>query len=63
MTAQNVRFKKKFALAILFWASGTVLAFYAKADLGTYTAFTTVVCGLFKAADVADKKLNNGSYS
>jgi len=62
MTDQNGRLKKKFTLALLFWVSGTVLAFYAEADLGTYTAFTTVVCGLFKAADVADKKLNNGKY-
>ena len=56
------RFKKKYTLALLFWASGTVLAFQTDATLGSYTAFATIVLGLFKTADVIDKNINGGQY-
>jgi len=62
MTEVLAKFKKKFALAVMFWGTGSLLAFYVHAGLGEYTAFTTIVLGLFKAADVADKKLNGGHY-
>ena len=62
MKAVLSRLKKKYTLALLFWASGTWLAFDVEAGLGEYTAFTAIVCGLFKAADVADKRLNGGKY-
>ena len=57
------QFKKKFTLALLFWGSGTALAFTVDSSLGEYTAFSAIVLGLFKASDVADKHLNDGKYS
>ena len=56
-------FKKKFTLACMFWAAGSGLAFMVGSSLGEYTAFSAVVLGLFKMSDVADKRLNGGSYS
>lgn len=58
----NKYFKKKFALTCMFWVSGTYIAIDTSAELASYTAFTTIVLGLFKASDVADKKLNGGHY-
>lgn len=64
MTVKSVAslLRKKFTLALLFWASGTALAFTAAATLPQYTAFAAIVLALFKASDVADKKLNGGKY-
>jgi hypothetical protein len=62
MSALLERFKKKFALACMFWFTGTYIAISAESQLGEYTAFTTIVLALFKASDVADKKLNGGNY-
>ena len=62
MNALLNRFKKKYTLALLFWVSGTALAFKVESGLGEYTAFTAIVLGLFKVADVADKRLNGGKY-
>ena len=62
MTELMSKFKKKYTLALLFWATGSVLAFTSNAALGEYTAFSAIVLGLFKAADVTDKKLNGGNY-
>ena len=56
------KFRKKYTLALLFWATGTLLAFKVDAGLGEYTAFAAIICGLFKAADVTDKRLNGGQY-
>jgi len=57
------KFKKKFALAVMFWATGSVIAFMVHSTLGEYTAFTAIVLGLFAGGDVADKKLNGGRYT
>ena len=52
-------FRKKFALTLLIWASGTVLAFATLASLGEYTAFSVMLLGSFAAADLVDKKVSN----
>jgi len=62
MTELLSKFKKKFSLACMFWATGTYIAVEQSSALGEYTAFTVIVLGLFKASDVADKKLNGGHY-
>lgn len=59
---QRWRWRKKFALALLFWGSGTALAFKVAAGLGEFTVFTATVLAMFKVADVADKHLNGGNY-
>jgi hypothetical protein len=53
------RFRKKFTLALLLWASGTALAFTMQTGLGEYTAFATLLLGVFGTQDVVDKKLIN----
>lgn len=53
------RFRKKYTLTLLIWASGTLLAFYSDASLGTYTGFATLLLGVFGAADLVDKKVAN----
>jgi hypothetical protein len=51
--------RKKFALTLLLWASGTALAFVMKSDLGAYTLFSTLLLGVFGTQDVVDKKMKN----
>ena len=46
----------------MFYVSGTIMAFLNSSTLGEYTAFAAIIVGIFGAADVTDKKLNNGSY-
>jgi hypothetical protein len=53
------RFRKKYTLTLLLWASGTALAFYGGAGMGEYTAFATLLLSAFGAADLVDKKLAN----
>lgn len=55
--------KKKYALSLAIFVVGSALAFKTGAGLGEYTAFATMLLGTFALADVADKKLNGGSYS
>jgi len=51
--------RKKFSLTLLLWASGTALAFHTNSDLGSYTAYATLLLGIFGAADLVDKKVEN----
>lgn len=51
--------RKKFALTLLLWASGTALAFHVGSGLGEYTAYATLLLGIFGAADLVDKKIQN----
>lgn len=53
------KFRKKFTLTLLLWASGTALAFYTDAGLGAYTAFATLLLASFGTADLVDKKVVN----
>ena len=48
--------RKKFTLALLCWASGTVLTVFAFEDatLGDYTMFCAAVSAIFGLADVFD---------
>lgn len=55
--------KKKFAFALLSLVAGFYIALKTGSALGEWTAFTTMVLGLVFAADVADKRLNGGSYN
>lgn len=54
--------KKKYALAWAIFAVGAVLVFVAPTQLGGWTTFGVTMLGTFAAADVADKKLNGGTY-
>ena len=54
-----MKFRKKFVLTILLWASGTVLAFTVNSSLGEYTAYATLLLGIFGASDLVDKKVAN----
>lgn len=49
------RFRKKYTLALLCWASGTGFAFYNAATMTEYTYFVVALLGLFASADVAEK--------
>lgn len=51
------RFKKKYTLALLLWAAGSVLAFMTKATLSEYTMFAGTVLTIFGIADVSEKKV------
>ena len=53
------RFRKKYALTLLIWVSGTALAFTSSAALGEYTAFSVILLGVFGASDLVDKKVAN----
>ena len=54
--------RKKYSMAWAVFLVGAVLVFTSPASLGAWTAFGTVLLGVFCGADVADKKLNGGSY-
>ena len=56
MIEKTGRWRKKYALTLLCWAGGTVLAFYTKADLITYTAFCGTLLATFGIADLVDKE-------
>jgi len=49
------RFRKKYTLALLLWASGTALAFHISADMISYTAFAALLLSIFGVADLIDK--------
>ncbi len=53
------KFRKKYTLALLLWASGTALAFTVETTLGEYTAFAALLLSAFAAADLVDKKVVN----
>ena len=54
--------KKKYTMAWAAFLVGAVLVFTNLPALGAWTAFSVTILGVFSAADVADKKLNGGSY-
>ena len=49
------KFRKKYTLALLCWASGTGFAFYSTTTMTEYTYFVVALLGLFASADVAEK--------
>ena len=53
------KFRKKFILTLLLWASGTALAFKVGSSLGEYTAYATLLLAIFGASDLVDKKVIN----
>ena len=53
------KFRKKYTLAILLWASGTAIALITQATLGEYTMFAGTVLTLFGAGDLVDKKVQD----
>lgn len=53
------RFRKKFTLTLLIYVAGTALAFHAGSGLGEYTAFATLLLGVFGSQDLVDKKMKN----
>ena len=55
--------KKKWALTVYCTLVGTVIAILNAATLGAWSLFALSMIGAFGAADVADKKLNGGSYN
>ena len=56
---RDAMFRKKFTLTLLLWVSGTALAFHTHADLGSYTAYATLLLAIFGASDLVDKKVEN----
>jgi TctA family transporter len=56
--------RKKFTLACMCWASGTLLTIFQfdGAQLSDYTVFVTAVAGIFSVTDVLEKaaKRNKG---
>lgn len=55
--------KRKYALTVFCTVMGAFVAFRTNATLGEWTVFAMAIIGTFGAADVADKKLNGGTYS
>lgn len=53
------RWRKKYALTLLIFVTGTVLAFKLGSSLGEYTAFCTLLLGVFGTQDLVDKKVAN----
>ena len=49
------RFRKKYTLALLLFAAGTLLAFTSSATLTEYTVFAGVLLAIFGTADVVGK--------
>ena len=53
------KFRKKYTLALLLFAAGTVIAIMTKASLGDYTFFTATLLTIFGGADLVDKKVKD----
>jgi hypothetical protein len=43
----------------MIFVAGSGLAFYVNSSLGEYTAFATILLGIFGTQDLVDKKLPN----
>lgn len=56
------RFRKKFGFTLIAFAVATVALFIDKLTGGEWVTVTTVLAGVFGAADVADKRLNGELY-
>lgn len=54
--------KRKYALAVFCTLFGAVIAWKTGSSLGDWTIFAATMIGTFGVADVADKKLNGGTY-
>lgn len=52
--------RKKYVLTWATFLGGMTIGLLTGATLGEYTAFSTMILGVFVAADVTDKKLNGG---
>lgn len=57
MTDTPARFRKKYALALMLFVAGTVLAFYTHATLTQYTFFAGTLLAIFGTADLIDNKV------
>lgn len=55
--------KKKWMLTVGLFVVGAAIALMTGASLEAWTMFAMGLLGTFGAADVADKKLNGGTYS
>ena len=53
------RFRKKYTLALMLYAAGTVMAFLFTWSAGEYTTFAALLLSIFGAADLVDKKVSN----
>jgi len=53
------RWRKKYTLTLLIFAAGSALAFKLGSSLGEYTAFATLLLGVFGTQDLVDKKVAN----
>ena len=53
------RFRKKYTLALLLYAAGTIMAFAFAWTAGEYTTFAALLLGIFGTADLVDKKVSN----
>jgi len=51
----NGRFRKKFSLTLLLWASGSFLAYHVGATLTEFTGFAALLLGIFGTQDLIDK--------
>jgi hypothetical protein len=54
--------KRKYALAVFCTLFGSAIAIRTGATLGEWTIFAVSMISAFGVADVADKKLNGGTY-
>lgn len=54
--------KRKYAVTVFCTLFGSIVAIRTNASLAEWTVFAVAMIGAFSAADVADKKLNGGSY-
>lgn len=57
-----MRLKKKYTMAWAAFLVGAVLVFTNPAALPAWIGFSTAILTVFSTADVADKKLNGGTY-
>ena len=53
------RLRKKYALTWAVFLGGTAIGWHTGADLGAYTAFSTLILSVFAVSDVVDKKINS----
>ena len=59
MVETLARFRKKYTLALLLYASGTTMAFVFEWNATEYTAFAALLLTIFGSADLVDKKMAN----
>jgi hypothetical protein len=59
MVNSIARWRKKYTLTLLIFVFGSALSWKLGSSLGEYTAFATLLLGVFGTQDLVDKKVAN----